>query len=70
MPINSHRSALSSILQVPGVERIGEDNLAFWFMKGVFNLQPPELRYSKMWDVNKVLLYLKRLGRNADRTLR
>ena len=67
--INSHCSALSSILQVPGVERIGEHDLVSHFMKGVFNLRPPQPRYSKMWDINKVLLYLKGLGRNEDLTL-
>ena len=35
-----------------------------------FNLRSPQPRYSKMWDINKVLLYLKRLGRNEDLTLR
>ena len=64
--INSHRSDLSSILQVPGVERIGEHILVFRFMKGVFNLRTPQPRYSKMWDINKVLIYLKGLGRNED----
>ena len=39
--INSRHSALSSILQGPGVERIGEHNLVSRFMKGVFNLRPP-----------------------------
>ena len=39
-------------------------------MKGVFNLLPPQPLYSKMWDINKVLLYLKGLGRNEDLTLR
>ena len=68
--INSHCSALSSILQVPGVERIGEHNLVSWFMKGVSNLWSPQPRYSKMWDINKVLLYLKGLGRNENLTLR
>ena len=68
--IKSHGSALSSILQVPGVERIGEHDLVSWFMKGVFNLRPPQPRYSKIWDINKVLLYLRCLGRNEDLTLR
>ena len=39
-------------------------------MKGFFNLPPPQLRYSKMWDINKVLLYLNGHGRNEDLTLR
>ena len=67
--INSHRSALSSILQVPGEERIGERNSISPFMEGVFNLWPPQPRYPKMWDINKVLLYLKGLGRNEDHIL-
>ena len=58
--INSHRSALSSI--GPGVGRIGEHNLVSRFMKGVFNLRPPQPRCSK--------IYLNGLGRNEDLTLR
>ena len=54
---------------MPGVERIGEHSLVSRFMKGVFNLRPPQPRYSKMWDIGKVLLYLKGLGRNEDLTL-
>ena len=67
--INSHRSALDSILQVPGVERISEHILVSRFMKGVFNLRPPQPCYSKMWDIDKVLIYLNELGRNEDLTL-
>ena len=66
--MNSHQSALSSILQVPGVEQIGEHILVSWFMEGVFNLWPPQPCYSKMWNINKVLIYLKGLGRNEDLT--
>ena len=67
---NSHISALTSILQVPGVEQIGEHNLVSRFTKGIFNLQPSLPRYSKIWDIHKVLLYLIGLGRNEDLTLR
>ena len=28
-------------------------------MKGIFHLRPPQPRYSKTWDVSKVLYYLK-----------
>ena len=64
--IGTHRSALSSILQVPGVPKIGEHVLVSRFMKGVFNLRPPQPRYSHTWDVNKLLMYLKSLGPNAS----
>ena len=49
--INSHRSALSSILQVPELGPIGEHALLSRFMKGVFSLWSPHRRYSKMWDI-------------------
>ena len=39
-------------------------------MKSVFNLQVPTATYSKMWDINKVVINLKGLGRNEDLTLR
>ena len=32
--------------------------------------RPSQPRYSKMWGINKVLIYLKGLGRNEDLTLR
>lgn len=68
--INSHRSALSSILQVPGIDKIGEHVLVCRFMKGIYNLRPPQTRYTKMWDMNKVLGYLKNLGQNKDLTIK
>ena len=49
--INSHRSALSSILQVPGLRPIGEHVLISQFMKGVYSLWSPHRRYSEMWDI-------------------
>ena len=49
--INSYSSALNSILQVSGIERIGEHILVPWLMKSVFNLRSPQPRYSKMCDV-------------------
>ena len=55
---------------MPEVERIGEHILVSRFMNGVFNLWPPQPRYSKMWDFNKVLIFLKELGGNEDPTLR
>ena len=67
--IISYSSALSSILQVSGIEQIGEHILVTWLMKSVFNLRSPQPRYSKMWDVIKVQLYLKRFGWNEDLTL-
>ena len=34
-----------------------------------YHLRPPQPRYSKMWDISKVLIYLKGLGKNEDLNL-
>ena len=39
-------------------------------MKGIFHLRPPQPRYTKTWDVNKVLSYLKSLGPNDSLMLK
>ena len=51
---------------MPGVKPIVEHILVSRFMKGVNNLWPLQPSYSKMWDINKVLKYLKGLSRNED----
>ena len=40
------------------------------FMKGIFQLRPPQPRYTKTLDVNKVLSWLKSLGRNDSLSLK
>ena len=39
-------------------------------MKGIFQLRPPQPRYTKTLDVNKVLSWLKSLGRNDSLSLK
>ena len=39
-------------------------------MKGILHLIPPQPRYTKTWDVNKVLSYLKSLGPNDSLMLK
>ena len=60
----THRSAISAIVEIPGVPQLGQYWLVSRFMKGIFYLRPPQPRYTKTWDVNKVLPYLKSLGLN------
>ena len=48
----------------PGVPQLGENWLVSRFMKGIFHLRPPQPKYTKTWDVSKVLSYLKSLGPN------
>jgi len=40
----------------------GTHPLVIRFMKGVYNLRPPCSRYANIWDVNKVLDYLRKLS--------
>ena len=60
----THQSAISAIVEIPGVPQLGKHWLVSQFMKGIFHLRLPQPRYSKTWDVNKVLSYLKSLGPN------
>ena len=64
------RSAISAIVEIPGVPQLGEHWLVSQFMKGIFHLRPPKPRYTRTWDVNKVLSYLKSLGPNDSLTLK
>ena len=60
--IGIHQSAISAIVEILGVPQLGEHCLVSRFMKGIFHLRPLQPRYTKTWDVNKVLSYLKSLG--------
>lgn len=60
--LNVARGALSSLgLTIEGVS-VGKHALVIRYMKGVFNLRPPESKYVMTWDVNKVLDYLRSLS--------
>lgn len=59
--INTARSALSSVLDLPGGNTFGTHPLVTRFLKGVFELKPSLPRYTSIWDVGTVLQYLKTL---------
>ena len=59
--INTARSALSSVLDLPGGNTFGTHPLVTRFLKGVFELKPSLPRYTTIWDVGTVLRYLKTL---------
>ena len=68
--INTARSALSTIiLPIAGIP-FGKDPLVCRFLKGVFELKPCLPKYSRIWDVNKVLSYLKQSGPVSAMTLK
>ncbi len=44
--------------------KVGSHPLVSQLLKGVFNLRPPEPKYSCTWDVSRVLDFIKSLGPN------
>ena len=60
--VNTARCALSAIGLIKDGFAIGAHPIVIRFMKGIFNLKPVKARYCETWDVDKVLLYLRRLS--------
>ena len=68
--INSIRSAVSMTHdRVEGVP-IGQHPLVTRLLKGVYNLRPPQPRYSDTWNVDMVIQHLQSLGDNSKLTLK
>ena len=59
--INTARSTLSSVLDLPGGNTFGTHPLVTRFLKGVFELKPSLPQYATIWDVRTVLRYLQTL---------
>ena len=59
--INVHRSAISAYHEPLHGFPIGQSPLVCSLLSGVFNHRPPQPRYPFIWDVEKVLCYLKSL---------
>jgi hypothetical protein len=60
--LNTTRSALSSLgLNFEGF-KIGSHPLVVRYLKGVFIIRPPKPRYTHIKDVNKVLIFLRKLS--------
>ena len=57
--INTARSALSSILLLPGNVSFGSHPLATRLLKGVFELRPSLPKYQDTWDISVVLKVLE-----------
>ena len=57
--INTARSALSSFIINEQGLTAGNTRLVKRFLKGVFELRPPQPRYEYIWDANIVLDFLK-----------
>ena len=59
--INTSRGALSSLGVMVDGASAGSHPLVIRFLKGVFNLRPPKPRYTKTWDVQPVVNFLRSL---------
>lgn len=60
--INTARSALSAFGIMLGQYPAGSHPTVIRFMRGVFNIRPLRSRYTEVWDVNKMLRYLRSLS--------
>ena len=60
------RSALSSVVQVEGCEKLSSHPLITRFVKGIFNRHPPLPKYSSIWDINTLLTYYENMPHNNE----
>ena len=68
--LNCYRSAISSThLPIEGFA-VGKHPLVCRLLKGAYNLRPPQPKYSALWDVERVLSFLRQLGVNAQLSLK
>lgn len=68
--INTARSALSTIITIDGSKTFGTHPVVSRYLKGVFLNRKPVPKYTSVWDVNKVLRYLKTLTPNDHISLK
>ena len=68
--LNSARSALSTIVTLPGNISVGSHPLVVRFLKGVFQSRPALPKYTSIWDVKVVLSFLKTLSPASKLTLK
>ena len=57
--INSHRSPISAYHQSIDSKRVGSNDKVCKLFSGVFNLRPPQPKYTFTWDVQTALEYIK-----------
>ena len=69
-PVNSARSALSSLCTIQDGHSVGSHPLVVRFVTGLFNLRPSKLKYVQFWVTSKVLCYLRQLPPVKDISLK
>eukprot|EP00794_Sanderia_malayensis_P004314 gene4314-4887_t len=68
--LSAARSALASIIVIPGYSSLSEHPMIARFLKGIFNRHPPLPKYVHIWDINKVLGFYKTLPDNEQLSLK
>ena len=68
--VNAARSALATILPMFGGYAFGKHPVVCALVKGVYERNPPQPKYVKFWDVQKVFKVLKEWGRNSSLNLK
>lgn len=68
--LNTYRSALSSSLCPCDNSTVGSHPSVTRLFKGIFNLRPPQPRYSETWNVSLLTKYLKELPPLGELTLK
>ena len=68
--LNTARCALSTILPSFEGHTFGTHPYLCWLLKGAYERNPPQPRYSQFWDVNKVFQLLKEWGPSSKLTLK
>ena len=68
--VNTARSALSSIIILSDGSKFGEHPLVCRCLKGIYELRPALPKYSRIWDVNIVLNFLKTLDFASELSLK
>ena len=68
--INTARCALSVVLPHINGQTIGKHYLIHWFIKSVYERNPPKPKYSRFWDVSLVFNLFRNWQDNKDLTLK
>ena len=64
------RSAVNNKIYIPEFSDILQHPLIKRFIKGIFNLRPPQPRYAEIWDVSIVFRFIDEWGHNEHLSLR
>jgi hypothetical protein len=60
--INLAKSAVSTVVILPGGIQLGTVPEVKTFLRGVYNIRPPTPRHAVIWDPERVLMYFKTKG--------